>query len=221
MTPSDSQEQGPDAEQKAVHEQTSASQQTQSQGQPSETKPTVPQEQIPILDVMPANVQREEEAYSKAVTQIEESAKQLIGITGALQTLYVAIFAFSDLRKQVQDLNLPFLLRLILLVLYFLPLLLWMASLYFATQIFIVRRIRLYTYNVSAMREVRDRLIRKRGQMLVLFQRALTGLIVSSGLVLIMLGTIVFLLPAPASTSAPTQIIIVTPTPVIKSTSNP
>src|SRR5260221_13356717 len=100
MTPSDSQVQGPDAEQKAVHEQTSASQQTQSQGpasedtrqvssqgQPSETKPTVPQEQIPILDAMPANVQREEEVYSKAVTQIEGSEKQLIGITGALQTL--------------------------------------------------------------------------------------------------------------------------------------
>ncbi len=237
MTTSKSQGQGSDTERNASQGQLKTSQQAQSQGsvpqdpqqvhtqeQPLDTKPTLTQEKPPILVGRPVSkevLEQRDQAISQATTAIEESAKQLIGITGALQTLYIAIFAFSDLRKQVQDLNLPFPVRLILLVLYFLPLMLWLASLYFATQIFIVRTVNKFFYNGTSMSHALEEVIERRRAMLVLFQRTLIGLILSSGMVLILLGAVVFLLSPTTSTPPPTQIIIVTPTPAVKATLTP
>src|SRR5207237_976078 len=48
-----------------------------------------------------------DEAPVEALTRVEEAAKQLIGLTGALQGLYLAVFAFSDLRKQIGALDVP------------------------------------------------------------------------------------------------------------------
>ncbi len=76
------------------------------------------------------------EAPVQAITRIEEAAKQLIGLTTLLQGIYFAIFAFSDVRKQVGALNLAIPNGLVLL-LFFLPLLLWLISLYCATRVFV------------------------------------------------------------------------------------
>src|SRR5579864_1207673 len=78
------------------------------------------------------------EAPVQAITRVEEAAKQLIALTAILQGIYFVIFAFSDLRKQVGTLNLPIPNGLILL-LFFIPLVLWLVSLFCATQVFVPR----------------------------------------------------------------------------------
>src|SRR6266705_1544285 len=45
------------------------------------------------------------EAPVQAVTRVEDAAKQLIGLNAGLQALYFAVFAFSDLRKQIVALS--------------------------------------------------------------------------------------------------------------------
>src|SRR5947209_14847265 len=74
------------------------------------------------------------EAPVQAVTRIEEAAKQLIGLTAALQALYFAVFAFSDLRRQIFSLSLPVSGHLLLL-LFFLPIVCWLISLFSATRV--------------------------------------------------------------------------------------
>ncbi len=71
-----------------------------------------------------------------AITRIEEAAKQLIGLTGALQGLYLAVFAFSDLRKQIGGLLVPALSWIIWLI-FLLPIVMWLISLFCATMVFV------------------------------------------------------------------------------------
>jgi hypothetical protein len=76
------------------------------------------------------------EAPVQALTRLEEAAKQIISLNAALQGLYFAVFAFSDLRKQVSILAMP-IQRDALLVIFFIPVAFWMISLYCATQVFV------------------------------------------------------------------------------------
>src|SRR5882724_158543 len=77
-----------------------------------------------------------DEAPVQALTHVEEAAKQLIGLTGALQGLYFAVFAFSDLRKQIGALHVPEL-GLLTWLIFLLPIVLWLISLLCATQVFV------------------------------------------------------------------------------------
>src|SRR6266702_5738549 len=77
-----------------------------------------------------------DEAPVQALIRAEDAAKQLIGLTGALQGLYLAVFAFSDLRKQIGELHVPALGLLIWMV-FLLPIVLWLFSLLCATQVFV------------------------------------------------------------------------------------
>lgn len=76
------------------------------------------------------------DAPVQALTRAEEAAKQLIGINAGLQGLFFAIFAFSDLRKVLASMHLPFANGFILLI-FFIPILLWLVSLYCAVQVFV------------------------------------------------------------------------------------
>src|SRR5947209_7661468 len=97
--------------------------------------PSNEQEQI-IQDAADSWRKVGNEALVEAIKRIEEAAKQLIALTAILQGIYFAVFAFSDLRKQVDVLKLPIPNGLILL-LFFIPLVLWLVSLYCATRVFV------------------------------------------------------------------------------------
>jgi hypothetical protein len=154
------------------------------------------------------------EAPVQAVTRVEDAAKQLIGLTAALQALYFAVFAFSDLRKQIFALSLPVSGSLILL-LFFLPLAFWLISLFCATQVFVPRMhfdLNLNDMSVGAWQQIKQKyesIVKKKLDWL---HWSHLMLVVSFGAVLLVL-MIMALLPAPP-TSGPTPIIIVTPTPV-------
>ena len=154
------------------------------------------------------------ESPVQAVTRVEDAARQLIGLTAALQALYFAIFAFSDLRKQIVVLRLPVSGSLILL-LFFLPILLWLISLFCATQVFVPKMhldLNLNNMSVGAWQQIKQKyesVVRKK---LAWLHRSHIMLVVSFGAVLLVL-VILALLPAPLQ-SGPTPVIIVTPTPV-------
>ncbi len=157
------------------------------------------------------------EAEKDEVSKIEESAKQLVGITSGLQALYIAIFAFSNIHQQVEGIVAPFLLKIVLFLLYFSPLLLWLVSLYFAMRVFFtpIGSLPYYRYNITRMsevlREINERTIQRRKKALQWLYRSLIVVLCSSAIVLILFGIFIFLLPTPAS--PPTQIQIVNPTP--------
>src|SRR5690242_14834172 len=72
-----------------------------------------------------------DEATVQAVARIEDASKQLISLTGALQGLYFAVYTFGDLRKSVDNLNLPvpgWLTSLVFLS----PAVLWLTTMYCA-----------------------------------------------------------------------------------------
>jgi hypothetical protein len=76
------------------------------------------------------------DAPIQALARAEDAAKQLIGINAGLQGLFFAIFAFSDLRKVLASMHLPFANGFFLLF-FFVPILLWLVSLYCAVQVFV------------------------------------------------------------------------------------
>lgn len=160
------------------------------------------------------------EIQVQAVTRAEEAAKQLIGLTATLQGLYFAIFAFSDFRKQVGAIVGPVPGNLILL-LFFVPILLWLVSLYCATQVFIpqVRPGNLNDLSVSAWQDLRQAYGTVVEVKMRWLHRAYRWLVVSFATVLITSLLLLFLLPAPATGS--TQIIIVTPTPTFTPITKP
>jgi hypothetical protein len=78
----------------------------------------------------------------ESVKSIEETAKQIIGVAGVLEGLYFHAIAYSDIRGQLGGVG-P-------LLLYFLPLLLWLVSLLAALLVFFPRT---YASNISSWRE--------------------------------------------------------------------
>jgi hypothetical protein len=145
------------------------------------------------------------EAPVQALARVEEAAKQLVTLNGALQGLYLAVFAFSDLQERIMGwLVLPFVL----------PVMLWLGSLYCATRVF-VPQVRpgadLDDVSVDAWLKIRNTYTETVAQKLAWLHRSHRLLISSFVVVLVLLILLVFLPAAPAP--GPTQIIILTPTP--------
>ena len=156
------------------------------------------------------------EAPVQALTRVEDVAKQLIGINAGLQGLYFAIFAFSDLRKVLASIHLPIANGFILLF-FFIPVLLWLVSLYCAVQVFVPKeRLGVNLNDVSIngwvkTRQVYEEAVEKKMQWL---HRAHRWLVASFATVIVLFVLYAFLPSVPGS-NGPTQIIIVTPTPVV------
>lgn len=157
----------------------------------------------------------------EALARVEEAAKQLIGLTSILQGLFFAIFAFSDVRKQIVGIHIPVLILLAWLI-FFLPIILWFISLLCAAQVFIPK-VRSDTdlddRGEQAWRRLRDAYESVVTEKLQWLRRSHLALIFSFGAVLLLLVT--FLLLTVPSTTGPIPIIIVTPTPVMVPTSTP
>jgi TRAP-type C4-dicarboxylate transport system permease small subunit len=158
------------------------------------------------------------EAPVQAISRVEDAAKQLIGLTAALQGLYFAVFAFSDLRKQIVALSLPAPGSLVLL-LFFLPIVFWLTSLFCATQVFVPKMhldVNLNDMSIAAWQQIKQKYESIVEKKLDWLHRSQMLLVISFGAVLLVL-VILALLPAPPA-SGPTPIIIVTPTPGSKPT---
>jgi hypothetical protein len=145
------------------------------------------------------------EAPVQALERAEEAAKQLVALTGTLQGLYFAVYALSDLRQRIAD---PF-----LQLVFFVPLALWLASLYCATRVF-VPQVRpdadLDDSRPNAWERLRDAYGAAGAQKLAWLRRAHRLLVVSFAAVLLLLVSLAFVPAAPDS--GPTRIIIITPT---------
>lgn len=149
----------------------------------------------------------------QAIPRLEDAAKQLIVITTGLQGLYVAIFVFSNLRTQIEASHwaVP---GALLLLLFFAPLLCWLASLFYAARVFVPRihtDLNLNEMSVGAWQKVKDAYGRVATQKHHWLRRAHQWLIGSFVLVVLAIMLLVLL---PSAPTQPTQIIIVTPTPV-------
>jgi len=152
------------------------------------------------------------EAPVQAITRVEDAAKQLISLTAALQGLYFAVFAFSDLRKQIVALSLPVPGNLVIL-LFFLPIVFWLLSLFCATQVFVPRMhldVNLNDVSIAAWQHIKQKYESIMEKKLNWLTRSQMMLVISFGAVLLVLVILAFL-PA-SSASRPTPIIIVTPT---------
>src|SRR5690348_17278140 len=160
------------------------------------------------------------EAPVQAVMSIEDAAKQMIVVTTGLQGLYIAIFVFSTIRAQVMAAPGGVLGALILL-LFFTPVVCWLVSLFYATRVFVPRvqpDVNFNEVSASAWQKVKDAYGRVSEEKLLWLQRSHRWLIAS--FVLVLIAVIVFvLLPSPPT--EPTQMIIVTPTPVMRPTPTP
>ncbi len=80
----------------------------------------------------------------ESIKSIEGTAKQIIGVAGILEGLYFHAIAYSDIRGQLGGVG---------LLLYLLPLLLWLGSLLAALLVFFPRT---YASNISSWRESKD-----------------------------------------------------------------
>jgi hypothetical protein len=149
------------------------------------------------------------EAPVQALTRVEDAAKQMIVVTTGLQGLYIAIFVFSNIRAQVMVVPGG----VLILLLFFTPVVCWLVSLWYATRVFVPRvqpDVNFNEVNASAWRKVKDAYGRASEKKLRWLQHSHRWLIASFVLVLIAIVVLV-LLPTPPT--APTPIIIVTPTP--------
>lgn len=147
------------------------------------------------------------EAPVQAIPHIEDAAN----ITTALQALYVAIFAFSNLRTQFASTH-WFVPDWLLLLFFFTPLVCWLVSLAYAMRVFVPHvqpDVNVNEVSVSAWQKVKDAyatVAEEKLRFLHHSQRWLVG-----SFVLVLLAVILFaLLPVPVT--GPTPIIIVTPT---------
>jgi hypothetical protein len=160
----------------------------------------------------------EDEAPVQQVTRSEDAAKQLIGLAGILQGLYLAIFAFSDLRNQINSF-LPYFSALVWL-LFLLPILLWLICVYSATRVLVpVSRKDNNIHNVRlehAWERTKTAYERAAQDKQKWLHRCHLALIGSFGAVFIVIVAFILLPAAPGP--SPIHIIIVTPTPVITPT---
>ncbi len=143
------------------------------------------------------------EAPVQALTHVEDAAKQLIVVTTGLQGLYVAIFAFSNIRAQVMTTP-GGVLGVLVLLLFFTPLVCWLVSLFCATRVF-VPRVRLGVnfneVNANAWQKVKDAYGRTNEEKLRWLHRSHRWLITSFVLLLV---AVLFLLFLPGVPAGPT-----------------
>lgn len=144
------------------------------------------------------------EAPVQAVKRIEDAAKQIIGLTGTVQSLYFGVIAFSSLRQYLKDWE---------SLLFLLPMLFWLLSMFCATQVFVprVRNADLNDVRIDAWQNLREEYHRVVKDKLTWLHRAHLLLVISFVAVLLLLGALAFL--PPASASEPARSIILTPTP--------
>src|SRR5258708_3166909 len=76
------------------------------------------------------------EAPVQALARVEDAAKHMIVVTTGLQGLYLAIFAFSTIRAQVMATP-GGLLGVLILLLFCMPVVCWLMSLFYATRVFV------------------------------------------------------------------------------------
>jgi len=158
------------------------------------------------------------EAPVQAPTRVEDAAKQMIVITTGLQGLFVALFVFSTIRAQVMA-TLGGVLSVLILFLFCTPVVCWLVSLFYATRVFVPRvqpDVNFNEISVSAWQKIKDAYGRVNEEKLRWLQHSHRWLIASFVLVLI---AIMVLISLPTARAGPTQIIIVTPTPVVAPTS--
>jgi hypothetical protein len=151
-----------------------------------------------------------QEAPVSALTRIEEAAKQLIGLTGTLQGIYFAVFAFSTVRTQVAGVR---------LLLFLAPVLFWFLTLFCATLVF-VPQVRegadADDVSLDAWTQTRDTYRKTVNDKLFWLHWSHRLLVVSFLTVLMLLSALTFLPSTPGT--GPTQIMIVTPTPLASPT---
>jgi uncharacterized membrane protein len=143
------------------------------------------------------------EAPVQALTRVEDAAKQLIVVTTGLQGLYVTIVAFSNIRAQVMR-ALEGVPGVILLLLFFTPLMCWLMSLFCATRVFVPRvqpGVNFNEVNTSAWQKVKDAYGRASEEKLHWLHRSHKWLIISFVLLLV---AVLFLLFLPGVPAGPT-----------------
>ncbi len=153
------------------------------------------------------------EAIVQAVSRIEEAAKQLIGITGALQGLAFTIYGFSDWQSQITEGAGPTPGRVVM-ALFFIPVLLWLMSLFYATRVFVPQihqNVDLTDVRVSAWLDIQQAYATIRDAKLKSLHRSHFWLIASFAVLLVLLLLLVMLPVAPAT--PPLEVIMLTPTP--------
>jgi hypothetical protein len=136
------------------------------------------------------------EAPVQAITRVEDAAKQMIVVTTGLQGLYVAIFVFSNIRTQVMATPGG----VLVLLLFFTPVVCWLVSLLYATRVFVPRvrpGVNFNEVSASAWRKVKDAYGRTSEEKLHWLQFSHRWLIASFVLVLIAVVVLVFLPTAP------------------------
>ena len=151
----------------------------------------------------------------QAIPHIEDAAKQIITITTALQALYVAIFAFSNLRTQITTVHwiVP---NWVLLLFFFTPLVCWLVSLAYAMRVFVPRvqpDVNLNELSVSAWQKVKDAYATVAEEKLHFLHRSQSWLVGSFVLVLFAIVLFTFL-PAPATLPTPSNIVV----PIVRET---
>jgi len=160
------------------------------------------------------------EAPVQALARVEDAAKQMIVVTTGLQGLYIAIFVFSTIRAQVMAAQ-GGVLGVLILLLFFMPIVCWLVSLFYATRVFVPRvrpDVNFNEVSASAWQKVKDTYGRVSEEKRHWLYRSHRWLIVSFVLVLI---AVVVLVALPTAPTGPTQIIIITPTPIVKPTPIP
>jgi len=144
------------------------------------------------------------EAPVQVLTRVEDAAKQLIVVTAGLQSLYASIVAFSNIRTQVMG-TLGDMPRVLILLLFFTPLVCWLMSLFCATRVFVPRvrpGINFNEMSTSAWQKVKDAYGQASEEKLHWLHRSHRWLITSFVLLLV---TVLFLLFFPGAPAGPTH----------------
>lgn len=143
----------------------------------------------------------------QSIARVEDAARQMIALTGSLQGLFLAVVAFSDLRNQLRGFE-----ALAFLV----PVLLWMGSLWFATQVFVPRERQGANRNdlrPEAWEELRETVEDALKEKQRLLNRAHALLLASYVVAVVLMGYWLVNAPPP-SEPPPANVVVLTPTPL-------
>jgi hypothetical protein len=153
------------------------------------------------------------EARVQSINCLEDAAKQLVALIATLQELYFALFALSDLRKQLAALATSLLGAWFLLV-FFLPIPIWLLSLYSATQVFVPQPrpgVNINYLDIDVWQDIQRLYDQGAEEKLRWLRRSHRWLLLSF---VAEPGLLVLLAFLPATPDpGPTQIILLTPTP--------
>ncbi len=145
------------------------------------------------------------ESLASGLLKQEDAAKQLVTLTGALQGLYFAVLAFTDIKEQISGM---------LILLFMLPALFWFGSLIFATLVFVPQPSQeadLDNFRATAWLDIRASYITASVSKYRWLRWSHLFLIISFFMVLAVLAYLPAL-PVPAAKGS-TQIVTVTPLP--------